>query len=229
MYCYYAENIKRPLDCIEEQINEDEEAIYFLENAENLCERGRYLTSLGSAIDLQETTGTFTDNEFHSIEWTMDEDSILKPHSSVEFKWEIKNFSALPKGIDTFYESPKYNSSGFSWRLRLYPNGISRCTCTSEDWMGLYLEMCSGHQRNIIIYCVVGIENINGTKDFLKGLNSVHFRRTDVKGWKKFLEVDELARRKSEFYPSDTLTFSIWIRHDIPESLRRKYCSHFNL
>lgn len=168
-------------------------------------------------------------SEYSSVDWYASVDKFEKPPSTVEFKWKIENFSSLPKEVDTFYESPHFSSVSFEWCLVLLPNGES--LHSSEKWIGLYLKRAESddmpHMPCTECTCVIGIENIYGTKEFQKGFSCRLLTDRSTLGWKTFLERDELIRRKSQFYPTDTLTISIWLQHEIPENLIGKCCRIF--
>lgn len=167
-------------------------------------------------------------SEYSSVEWNTCVNRLEKPRSTVEFKWKIENFSSLPKEVDTFYESPHFSSAGFEWCLILLPNGES--LHSSEGWMGLYLKMFESDVSKHILFCminidcIIGIENINGTKEFQKGVSKCMMHNKSTSGWKTFLKRDELIRRKSQFYPTDTLTICIWLQHEIQEYSIGKSC-----
>lgn len=160
-------------------------------------------------------------NKCSSVNWVPHATVYQKPLSNVEFKWKIENFSLLPNVVDTFYDSPLFSYANMEWRVRLFPNGES--LHSSEGWIALYLEMVKG-EMFLKVSCVFGIENINGDKEFQKGLSCIHLGRFQMQGLKNFLEKDKLIRWKSEFYPSDTLTISIWLQYETPDHLIRKYC-----
>lgn len=174
--------------------------------------------------DNEEEGDTVSENDASPIKWKPAfADTVSEPRYPTEFKWEIKNFSALPKDTDTFYESPEFNSPGFSWCLRLYPNGVSYLL--TEGWIGIYLKMCKG--CFVCIDYMVGIENINGAKKFANGFFDIFFEENKVKGWGNFLPMKTLIQRKCEFYPSDTLTIAVKLRHEIPELRKSKHCLNF--
>lgn len=149
-------------------------------------------------------------------------DEYQRPLSTIEFKWKIENFTLLPKIVDTFYDSPLFSYQDIEWCLRLLPNGESRNS--SEGWIAIYLQKVGGVEYLIVDSVVFGIEKINGDKEFQKGLSRIYFPTNSLRGLKNFLKMDKLIQRKSELYPSDTLTISICLRYETPKHLTRKYC-----
>lgn len=160
-------------------------------------------------------------NEYSSVTWEH-ATSYQKPLCTVEFKWKIENFSLLPKVVDTFYDSPQFSYGGTEWCVRLFPNGES--LHSSEGWIALYLSLIKGKTILKNFSCVFSIVKINGEKEYQKGFYLIFLTDRCMQGLKNFLEKDKLIRRKSKFYPSDTLNISVWLQYENPEHLIRKYC-----
>lgn len=132
------------------------------------------------------------------------QNEIQKKYTQEFYEWRIPDFSNICNcKRKCYYSSKSFSFAGATCHFRIYPEGYTE---TPNGYISLYVWR-ETDQPTIAVTYTFGLKNNKGIIDHLqkpiKFVNAVGAR-----GVNEFFKVSELLKRKSEFFPDDSLTIT---------------------